>query len=214
MAGKTRINISTNPIVTAVTIGDDENCIAIAKMLGYLGKRYRVVILKENESLSNFDRTAYPSSFVLCPQFIKNKSHHNWGKTYFDLYYINNAKRAGKELVLGGTRNLLIKATPLKLRKMLELLLVFMEIEETEDMTYKKGKRNREAVDSKDESKYFTARRVNVTVHQLCRLLETIEAALDEEDIEAAKKIMGQWEDHILAGSWRKKNAQTKDGSS
>lgn len=201
MSKKTRIDVTTNTIVTVVSIGDDEHCLAIAKMANYLRERYRFVVLTENESFANFDQTYYPSSFVLCPKFIKNKSHHTWGKTKFDLYYVNTAKRGGKEVVPNGSRQLLKDATPLKTRRMLALLQVFAEIEEAEDMTYRRGRRRKEAVDSKDESKYYTTNRVNVTVHQMCRLLESIEAALDEENTEKARKIMDQWEDHILAGS-------------
>lgn len=215
---KTRIDVTTNPIVTVVTLEDDEHCNAIVKMAKQLGQRYRFVILKENEPFSSVDRKAYPSSFVIRPKFIVNKSHHNWSKTHFDFCYVNDARRGGKKLVQGGTRNLLTHVTPLRLRQMLELLLVFVEIEEVEDMTYRRGRRSKEPTDSKCKSKYFTTLRLNVTVLQLCRLLETIEAALDEEDIEMvrilkAKKIMEQWEDHILEGSWRRKREKTKGSS-
>lgn len=205
MAKKTRIEHTTNPIVHVVSAKDDEHCNAIVKIAEELGQRYLFVVLKENEPFSGFDRRSYPSSFVLCPKFLEDKSHYNWSKTKFDFYYVNTAKRGGKELVPGGSRQLLEDATPLKTMQVLEVLLVFARVEEAEDMTYRRGGRNKEAVDSKDGSKYYTTRRVNVTVHQMCRLLEAIETALDEEDVEAAKKIMEQWEDHILAGNRRRK---------
>lgn len=213
MTKKTRIEHTTNSIVHVVKPKDDEHCNEIAKIAERIGKRYRFVILKENEPFSSFDQRAYPSSFVLCPKFIVDKSHHNWSKTRFDFYYVNTAKRARKEVVPGGGRQLLTDATPLKTRQMLELLLVFTEIENAEDSTYKRGGRSMESVDSKSRSKYYTTHRVNVTVHQLCRLLESIEVALDEEGVDAkkARKIMEQWEDHILAGSWGRKHEKTKD---
>jgi len=217
MAKKTRIEHTTNTVVKVVSPKDDEHCHTIRAIANQLGKRYRFVILTETESFSNYDRRSYPSSFVLCPKFLEDKSHYNWSKTEFDFYYVNyhvnTAKRGGKEVASSGVRQLLKDATPLRTRQMLELLLVFMEIEEAEDMTYRKGGRTKESHDSQDESKYFTNSRVNVTVHQLCRLLESIEAALDEEGVEAkkARKIMEQWGDHILAGSWRREHEKTKD---
>lgn len=205
MAKETRIEFTTNTIVHVVSAKDDEHCLAIANAAERLGRRYRFVILKENEPFSDFDRRAYPSSFVLCPKFTADKSHHNWSRTKFDFYYANTAKRYRKEVTPGGGRQLLTNATPLKTRQMLELLLVFMEIEEAEDVTYRKGRRPKESYDSKGESKYFTTRRVNVTIHQMCRLLESIELALDEENVEKARKIMERWEDYILVGHWREK---------
>lgn len=213
MAKKTRIELTTNTVVKVVSVKDDEHCHAIRTIANQLGKRYSFVILTENESFDNYDRSFYPSSFVLCPEFREDKGHYNWSKTRFDFYYVNTARRGRKEVEPDGGRQLLKDATPLRTRQMLELLMVFAEIEEAEDMTYKNGGRTKESHDSKDESKYFTNRRVNVTVHQLCRLLESIELALDEGNIEKAKKIMDMWEDHILAGHWGEKHEKTKDRS-
>jgi len=198
---KTRFEFTTNTIVSVVSAKDDDHCLAIREIANKLGERYRFVILTENESFDNFDRTAYPSSFVLCPKFYEDKTHYNWSRTKFDLYYVNTAKRKRKELVPGGTRQLLTVATPVKTQQMLTLLLMFSEIEETENMTYRRSGRSIDSTDSKDESKYFTTLRTNVTVRQMCRLLECIEAALDEEDMGKVREIMEQWEDHILEGS-------------
>jgi len=128
MPKKTRIEHTTNSIVRVVSAKDDEHCQAIRSIANLLGKRYRFVILTENESFSNYDQRSYPSSFVLCPKFLEDKSHYNWSKTKFDFYYVNTAQR-------GEVRQLLKDATPLKTKQMFELLLMFMEIEEAEDAT-------------------------------------------------------------------------------
>lgn len=138
MAKKTRIEFTSNTIVHVVSATDDKHCLAIAKIAEQLRRRYHFAILNENEPFSNLDQRYYPSSFVLCPTFTVDKSQHNWSKTRFNFYYVNATKRGGGEVVPSGGRQLLTHATPLKTKQMLELLLVFAEIEEAEDITYKR----------------------------------------------------------------------------
>lgn len=138
MAKKTHIEFTSNTIVHVVSTTDDKHCLAIAKIAEQLRQRYHFVILNENEPFSNLDQRYYPSSFVLCPTFTVDKSHHNWSKTRFHFYYVNIAKRDGKEVVPSGGRQLLTFATPLKTKQTLEWLLVFAEIEEVEDITYRR----------------------------------------------------------------------------
>lgn len=136
MPKKARISFTTNPIVPVVSAKDDEHCNEIHTIAGKLKRRYHFMILSINKPIENFDRTTYPSSFVLCPKFLEDKSHFNWSKTKFNLYYVNTGPQDGYEVASGyGCRQLLKDATPLKTRRMLELLLVFAEIEEAEDAT-------------------------------------------------------------------------------
>lgn len=176
----------------------------IDRAIWALSKRYRFVTMEDGQPITNFDKTAYPSAFVLCPTLGKNER-----STQFDLWYVNTAKRRQEPVVSGGIKPILESATPRQTCMLLEAFVILTEVEEAEDLTYRRGRRT-DSADGKGTSKYFTAQRTNVTVHQLCRLLETIEGALNEENIEEAKKIMTQWEDHILGGHWKEKQERKK----
>lgn len=177
---------------------------SIDRAIWSLSKRYRFVTMDDGQSIDDYDRTAYPSAFVLCPILGKSKRD-----TRFDLWYVNTAKRGQEPVVRRGIKPILDKATLRQTCMLLEAFVILKEIEEAEDLTFRRGRR-KDPADGKETSKYFTTRRVNVTVHQLCRLLEAIEIALDEENIKGAKKIMTQWEDHILGGHWKEKNERKK----
>jgi len=110
-----------------------------------LGERYDFTVMPAGKTIDNYDKGVWDSStFVLCQAVTGNKSHKNWRRTKFSLYYVNTfcyideTKQDKDPIVEGGIKTIVENVTPLKLRRLLENFKTLAEIEAMEEETYRR----------------------------------------------------------------------------